>query len=259
MNWIVYNRVTPGNEIKSLIRKYGIFPAYRRKVWLEFNNVDKKMIENQGYYQKMLEVHQDVFNEAEHQIDLDLSRTFPQHPFFKQKNSLGRVQMKRILIALSWRNPYVAYAQSLNFIVATLLLHCDEESAFWLLVELVEEILPRNYYNPKLVGLRIDSKVLDELIKNRLPKIHQHFQKIDLDCTAFCSGWFMRIFIDIFSIGMLSWLSFCLIFYRDVTKNTWSYFHRGKQDSISYSSELFETEWKFNFIHGLNGRRASFP
>ena len=201
VNIIVYNKVVYNSTVKSLIRKHGIFPAYRKKLWLEINNVDKKMIENQGYYQKMLQVHQDVFNEAEHQIDLDLSRTFPSHPFFAKKNSKGRQQLKRILIAFSWRNPYVAYAQSLNYIVAMLLLHCDEETAFWLFVELVEEILPRNYYNPQLTGIRIDSKVLDELIRNRLPKIHSHFQNLELDCTAFCSGWFMRVFLDIFPVG----------------------------------------------------------
>ena len=198
---LVYNRVVYNSSMKSLIRKYGIFPSYRKKIWLEMKNVDKKMIENQGYYQKMLQVHKDVFNEAEYQIDLDLSRTFPQHAFFSKKNSKGRKQLKRILIAFSWRNPYVAYAQSLNYIVAMLLLHCDEETAFWLFVELVEEILPRNYYNPHLTGIRIDSKVLDELIKNRLPKIHAHFQNLQLDCTAFCSGWFMRVFVDIFPVG----------------------------------------------------------
>ncbi|KAG2372674.1 hypothetical protein C9374_013682 [Naegleria lovaniensis] len=148
----------------------------------------------------MLQVHQNIYNEAEHQIDLDLSRTFPHHPFFRHANSKGREQLKRILIAFSWRSPYISYTQSMNYIVAMLLLHCDEETAFWLFVELVEEILPKNFYNPQLTGVRIDSRALDELIKNRLPKMHAHFQKLKLDCTAFSSGWFMRVFVDIFPI-----------------------------------------------------------
>lgn len=109
----VYNRVSYNNSLKSIIRKYGIHPMYRKKIWLELNNVDKKMIENQGYYQKMLQVHQNIYNEAEHQIDLDLSRTFPHHPFFRHANSKGREQLKRILIAFSWRSPYISYTQSM--------------------------------------------------------------------------------------------------------------------------------------------------
>ncbi|KAL9649154.1 hypothetical protein ABK040_009458 [Willaertia magna] len=195
-----YNKVNKNKTIQQMIRKYGIYPNYRNKIWCELNQIDKKLIENEGYYKKMLQVHKNIYNEAEYQIDLDLSRTFPQHVNFKYPTSKGRLQMKRILIAFSWRNPYISYCQSLNFIVATLLLHCDEETAFWLLVVLLEDILPMNYYNPHLTGVRIDSKVFEELVKNRLPKLFNHFQQLQLDCSVFCSGWFMRCFIDVFPV-----------------------------------------------------------
>lgn len=108
--------------------------------------------------------------------------------------------MKNVLTAFSWRNPYVSYCQSLNYIVGSLLLHCGEEEAFWLLVTLLEDILPANYYNPELTGMRVDSYVLDELIKERLPKLHAHLHKFGVETTAFASGWFMRLFIEVFPI-----------------------------------------------------------
>ena len=94
----------------------------------------------------------------------------------------------------------MSYCQSLNYLVGAFLLHCGEEESFWLLVTLLEDILPANYYNPELTGMRVDSYVLDELIKERLPKLHAHLHKLDVETTAFASGWFMRLFIEVFPI-----------------------------------------------------------
>ncbi|KAG2382520.1 hypothetical protein C9374_005100 [Naegleria lovaniensis] len=186
--------------IKNTIRKYSIPPWYRRYVWTQITGVDKKIKENRGYYKKILEVHRGQSCPNEAQIDLDLCRTFPSHPFFSNSHSVGRMQMKNVLTAFSWRNPYVSYCQSLNYLVGALLLHCGEEESFWLLVTILEDILPANYYNPELTGMRVDSYVLDELIKDRLPKLHAHLHKLGVETTAFASGWFMRVFIEVFPI-----------------------------------------------------------
>ncbi|KAL9657620.1 hypothetical protein ABK040_012699 [Willaertia magna] len=187
-------------NIKSLVRKHPIPPWYRRFIWTQITGVDKKIRENKGYYNKILEVHNGQQCPNEGQIDLDLARTFPSHPFYSSPHSIGRTQMKNILTAFSWRNPYVSYCQSLNYIVGLFLLHCNEEESFWLLVTLLEDILPANYYNPDLTGMRVDSYVLDELVNDRLPKLAAHLKELGVETCAFASGWFMRIFIDVFPI-----------------------------------------------------------
>jgi hypothetical protein len=51
----------------------------------------------------------------------------------------------------------------MNFITARLLTCLKEEEAFWVLVQIVEEILPLdNYCN--LVGVLVDRKVLQHLM-----------------------------------------------------------------------------------------------
>jgi hypothetical protein len=39
--------------------------------------------------------------------------------------------LRRVLVAYSWRNQQVGYAQSMNFVAGTLLIFLDEEEAFW--------------------------------------------------------------------------------------------------------------------------------
>jgi hypothetical protein len=133
---------------------------------------------------------------------LDLHRTFPQHPFFAPSDApdSGRQKMQRILTAYSWRNPHVSYCQSLNYIVGILLMHFTEEQSFWMLVSILEELLPANFYNPQLKGVRVDTHVLEELIRDRLPRLYNHFQNLDIEVQTFSTGWFMRLFIDIFPI-----------------------------------------------------------
>lgn len=108
--------------------------------------------------------------------------------------------MRRILIAYSWRNPLVAYCQSLNYIVGILLLHFDEEETFWMLVIILEEILPANFYSPDLIGVRVEGKLLDIVLKEKIPKVHQSIAKLKVDASVFASGWYLRLFVGVFPL-----------------------------------------------------------
>jgi len=187
-------------RLKSLIRYHGVPSIYRPKVWLESSGAHLKIEQNRGYYQKMIQIHSTHQNVAERQIELDLARTFPMHPYFNTDESEGRARLRRILTAFSWRNPLVAYCQSLNFLVGILLLHFDEDEAFWMLVVILEEILPADFYNPQLKGVRTDGKVLDSLIQFYLPKIHKKFQDLQMDTSPFVTRWFMTLYVDVLPI-----------------------------------------------------------
>lgn len=95
------------------------------------------------------------------------------------------------------RQTKTAYCQSLNYIVALLLLFYTEEQAFWMLVIIMEDILPANFYSPQLKGLRVDGRVFDDVLNERIPKIYQHFVERDVDSVAFISGWWLRLYVDV--------------------------------------------------------------
>lgn len=60
-----------------------------------------------------------------------------------------------MLIAIYRINPEIGYCQSMNFLAGLLLLFASEESTFWLLSTIVEEVLPPDYYTPSMTGIRV--------------------------------------------------------------------------------------------------------
>jgi hypothetical protein len=64
-------------------------------------------------------------NESSDQIEKDLSRSFPGHPFFESPQ--GRRSLQNVLTAFSWLNPAIGYTQSMNFWVGLMLIFIPEE------------------------------------------------------------------------------------------------------------------------------------
>lgn len=76
------------------------------------------------------------------QINLDINRTFPEHPFFAndQYGRVGQQKLKRALRAYAMYNKDVGYTQSINFLMGFFLMvngGVDEE-AFWLFVAIMK-------------------------------------------------------------------------------------------------------------------------
>jgi len=68
---------------------------------------------------------ENILSLYENQINLDLDRTFPQDPFFQDKNNLNK--LKNVLLAFTRRESTIGYCQGFNFIVGKILKVCEEE------------------------------------------------------------------------------------------------------------------------------------
>ena len=126
--------------------------------WFVCSGAKNEYLQNKAYY-TYLQTH-DVTRELpykdEKQIDFDVSRTFASDSNSKDKKE----KLKRILMTYSKRNASIGYVQGFNFIVSKLMEYVDnEEYVFWILVVIIEHILPINYFS-ELAGVMADVDLL---------------------------------------------------------------------------------------------------
>lgn len=85
---------------------------------------------------------------------------------------------RRVLLAYARHNPEVGYCAGMNYIVLLLLLHMPEETTFWALTQVVEEILPGYYSQPYSAALT-DAHVLVRILRERRPTVREQFPTSD--------------------------------------------------------------------------------
>ena len=101
--------------------------------------------------------------------------------------------MKNVLMCYSIRNSSIGYCQGFNFLVLRLLevlkgevifififIYFQEE-AFWVFCELIEEILPLNYYS-EMCGIMADMQIILNLIKKIMPQIFEILEEKEENC-----------------------------------------------------------------------------
>jgi hypothetical protein len=190
------------NEFRSLVLG-GIPVAYRAKIWSECCGA--KALRIPGYYEDLVnrpsnETDDDV--QITQQIKADITRTLTDNIFFRK--GPGVTKLHEVLLAYARRNPDVGYCQGMNLVVANLLLLTPSaEDAFWILVAIVETILPQNYFDHSLLASRADQQVLRQYVSEILPKLSAHFDALAIDLETMTFQWFLSLFTDCLSAEAL--------------------------------------------------------
>ncbi|TKC37646.1 hypothetical protein EI555_008010 [Monodon monoceros] len=185
-------------ELKNLIRA-GIPHEHRSKVWKWCVDLHTRKFKDSikpGYFQTLLQKALEKQNPASKQIELDLLRTLPNNKHYSCPTSEGIQKLRNVLLAFSWRNPDIGYCQGLNRLVAVALLYLEQEDAFWCLVTIVEVFMPRDYYTKTLLGSQVDQRVFRDLMSEKLPRLHAHFEQYKVDYTLITFNWFLVVFVD---------------------------------------------------------------
>ena len=85
----------------------------------------------------------------------------------------------------------------MNLVASTLLLvHADEEDAFWSLAALIERVLPEGFFAPTLLPSRACPLVLQQLVREHVPRLAAHLTELGIDLPAICFSWFLSLFTD---------------------------------------------------------------
>ncbi|XP_061630462.1 TBC1 domain family member 2B [Phyllopteryx taeniolatus] len=185
-------------ELKALIR-CGIPHEHRSQLWRWCVSVHVKKFRDHlaaDYYETLLNVARDKPNPALKQIELDLLRTLPNNKHYSSPSAIGIQKLRNVLVAFSWRNPDIGYCQGLNRLAAIALLYLDQEDAFWSLIAIVEVFMPRDYYTKTLLGSQVDQRVFKDLMSEKLPRLHAHFEQHKVDFSLITFNWFLVVFVD---------------------------------------------------------------
>ncbi|KAF5902540.1 TBC1 domain family member 2B [Clarias magur] len=185
-------------ELKALIRN-GVPHVHRSKVWSWCVGVHVKKIrdcQKPDYYESLLCTARNKPNPASKQIELDLLRTLPNNKHYASPSADGIQKLRNVLLAFAWRNPDIGYCQGLNRLAAIALLYLEQEEAFWCLIAIVEVFMPRDYYTKTLLGSQVDQRVFKDLMSEKLPRLHAHFEQYKVDFSLITFNWFLVVFVD---------------------------------------------------------------
>ena len=180
----------------------GIPVALRAKVWSECSGAYAMRVP--GYYDDLVKGvdGSDPDPSVVAQVDMDIRRTLTDNVFFRE--GPGVTRLREVLVSYARRNPEVGYCQGMNLIAASLLLITPTaEDAFWLLVSLIEVILPQHYYDHGLMSSRADQVVLRQYITQLLPRLSAHLDALGIELEALTFQWFLSIFTDCLSAEAL--------------------------------------------------------
>jgi hypothetical protein len=188
------------NEFKALVLG-GIPVAYRAKIWAECSGAVALRVP--GYYDDLVAYREgDDDPQIVAQIQMDINRTLTDNIFFRKGQ--GVIKLNEVLLAYSRRNAEVGYCQGMNLITACLLLIMPTaEDAFWLLTSIIENILPRGYYDHSLLASRADQQVLRRYVSEILPKLSAHLDDLSIELEALTFQWFLSVFTDCLSAEAL--------------------------------------------------------
>lgn len=201
-NWANKGKVgrAKWNEFNRLVLG-GIPVLIRSKIWAECSGALNMRVP--GYYDDLVNrAEADDNPEVAQQIRADINRTLTDNIFFRK--GPGVQKLNEVLLAYSRRNPDVGYCQGMNLITANLLLIMPSaEEAFWILVCIIEKILPSGYYDHSLLASRADQQVLRGYVAEVLPRLSAHFDELGIALETMTFQWFLSVFTDCLSAEAL--------------------------------------------------------
>ncbi|XP_054873299.1 EVI5-like protein isoform X2 [Amphiprion ocellaris] len=201
-SWILWGRIVneweevrkkKEKQLKDLVRK-GIPHHFRAIVWQLLCSAQNMPIKDQ--YSELLK----MTSPCEKLIRRDIARTYPEHEFFKEKDSLGQEVLFNVMKAYSLVDREVGYCQGSAFIVGLLLMQMPEEEAFCVFVKLMQDYRLRELFKPSMAELGLCMYQFECMIQEQLPELHMHFQAQSFHTSMYASSWFLTIFLTSFPL-----------------------------------------------------------
>eukprot|EP00160_Parvularia_atlantis_P017093 Unigene5737_Nuclearia_a/m.17525 Unigene5737_Nuclearia_a/g.17525 ORF Unigene5737_Nuclearia_a/g.17525 Unigene5737_Nuclearia_a/m.17525 type:complete len:691 (+) Unigene5737_Nuclearia_a:364-2436(+) len=187
------------SPLMQMLIRAGVPHNLRAQVWPVLCGSKFLRAANEGAYRKILADNAATETVFTRQIETDLHRTFPDRLEYNTvllgPNPRSLQRLRRVLYAYSFRNPTTGYCQGMNFVAAFLLnIFDDEEDVFWMFATVIERILPNNYYDSQLKGIKAEADLFEMIIAKELPRLNRHLTDNGIDMAMFTLEWFVSLF-----------------------------------------------------------------
>lgn len=176
------------------------FGEKRGRIWEVVLNSERPRDVYEEVFGQLLKC---VEKESENAMEIlrDVKRTFPEEKEFEGVQdqvdlSHGQKMLFDLLAVYAVHDSEVGYAQGMNFLVGFILMHTEMNpgKAFWFLECIMREYDLRWQFLPGLPHLNLFLWQFQRCFDLYLPKLAEHFHKVDIDCSIFALEWFMTLF-----------------------------------------------------------------
>ncbi len=185
--------VNPKKYQKML--KKGVPARYRWSIWKNHVEIDK------FYDRELYERLKGLTSRWETDIIKDLHRTFPFEPYFYSSKfeQVGQKQLFNVLKAISLYLPNVGYAQSMNFLVAFLLIvnGGNELEAFWTFISLARDhrFLVMGLFEKGFPLLEFYTFIFYQLLEAEHTALFDHIKQQQIPDLLWLFKWILTIFL----------------------------------------------------------------
>ena len=166
----------------------GLPNSMRAQLWLRFSRGLTLSAQHKYLYSEMVEK-----SETELTCDLHAARVLPNNACFMNAQSVGSARLIRILRVMKWlqrRGKHLESHESVNapLIVAYLLLICEEEEVFWLILSVTNELKSLDHQS-----------ILKKCIAKACPDVDQLLKANDIEISLITWHWFAALFASFFN------------------------------------------------------------
>jgi len=184
-----------GAKLTKKVR-VGIKHSLRSIVWPSLCGATETLSNNPGIYGLYASKSN---TEADKAINRDIPRTFPSHPMFA-RGSDACLALSNVLRAYANFNSSVGYCQGMSYIIATLLMHLNEETAFWVFVEITKRYDVVKIFHDETPACLENFKYCLQKIA---PKLSAYLEELEINIEIFVGGWLRTLFTQQFETELV--------------------------------------------------------
>eukprot|EP00188_Purpureofilum_apyrenoidigerum_P000632 Plantae.Rhodophyta-Purpureofilum_apyrenoidigerum.ctg12899.p1 GENE.Plantae.Rhodophyta-Purpureofilum_apyrenoidigerum.ctg12899~~Plantae.Rhodophyta-Purpureofilum_apyrenoidigerum.ctg12899.p1 ORF type:complete len:403 (-),score=54.63 Plantae.Rhodophyta-Purpureofilum_apyrenoidigerum.ctg12899:841-2049(-) len=135
-------------------------------------------------------------------ITLDVPRTFPDLVFFHEGDLRCTDRLASLLEVYVKFRPSVGYSQGMSFVGAVLLLYTEDNVAFKMFANLLENTCLYTFFVMKMPDVKVYLKVHDSLLKTDVPEVASHLSKLGIGSDLYMMNWILSLFSRITSLDL---------------------------------------------------------